>query len=111
MRLLVLCVEHRWVRRETFVNLQAADQGIWLRPDISPPEHESRAVRPANDLAFTCERTKKNSDRLMMPGAFVGCNCLLGGAKTILNATLHSEMESPLNATKGRLARSRALKA
>jgi hypothetical protein len=33
-----------------------------------------------NDLAFSCERTKSNSDQEMMVGAFVGCNGLLGGA-------------------------------
>jgi hypothetical protein len=35
-------------------------------------------LRP-NDLAFSCERTKMNSDQYMMRGAFVSCNGLLGG--------------------------------
>jgi hypothetical protein len=34
---------------------------------------------PSNDLAFTCERTNMDLDQLMMVGAFVCCNGLLGG--------------------------------
>jgi hypothetical protein len=33
-----------------------------------------------NDLAFSCERTKMNSDQLIMFGAFVCCNGVLGSA-------------------------------
>jgi hypothetical protein len=32
----------------------------------------------ANDLAFSCERTKMNSDHAKMVGAFVCCNGVLG---------------------------------
>jgi hypothetical protein len=34
----------------------------------------------ANDVAFSCERTRRKSDRWMMVGAFVCCNGVLGGA-------------------------------
>jgi hypothetical protein len=35
--------------------------------------------RGITTLAFSCERTKMNSDHTMMRGAFVCCNGLLGG--------------------------------